>query len=109
MGLKFQNDENNGFAFDSGEHVVAVHLESSYSKQDNKLEHSSDFEISKAVDTDLNQLSMGVSGQEETVKYRRELSCSSFPILLRARDNPRSLEFEYPELCRLLFGKQRVS
>ena len=51
---------------------------------------------------------MSLSGREETVKYRTEMSCSS-PNLLRASDDQRSLEFEYPELCRLLFKKQRFS
>ena len=52
---------------------------------------------------------MGVFGQEEIVQYRRELSYSSSPNLLRAKDDQRSLELEDPKLCTLLFGKQRVS
>ena len=52
---------------------------------------------------------MCLSGSEEIVHYRRELSCISSTTLLRASDDHRSAELEYPELCKLLFGKQRVS
>ena len=37
------------------------------------------------------------------------MSCGSSPNLLRASDDQRSLELEYPEFCRLLFGKKSVS
>ena len=99
----------NACAFDFGENVVPVHFKSSFSKRDNEPKQSSDFEVKKATNTDWNQLSIGLSGQEETVKYRKEVSFSSSPCLLRESDDQRSLELEYPELCTLLFGKQRVS
>ena len=109
LGLKFQKDEKKDCPFDSGENVVAVHLESSYSKQNNKREQSSDFEVKKAVNTDLNQFSIGVFGREEIVQNRREVSCSSSPNMLRWSEDQRGLELEYPKLCTLLYGKQRVS
>ena len=109
LGLKFQKDGKKDCPFDSGEKVVAVHLESSYSKQDNKREQSSDFEVKKAVNTDLNQFSMGIFGQEEIEQNRREVSYSSSPNLLRVKDDQRGLELEYPKLSKLLFGKQGVS
>ena len=105
LGLKIQKDGKKDCAFDSGENVVPVQFEISYSKQDNKREQSSDFEVKKAIETDWNQFSIGLSGQEETIKYRREVSCSSSPSLLRGSDDHESLELEYPELCILLFGK----
>ena len=71
LELKLLFDGENSFPFDFGENVVAVHLESSYSKQDNKREQSSDFEVKKAVNTDLNQFLMGVFGREEIVQNRR--------------------------------------
>ena len=38
------------------------------------------------------------------------MSCSSSPIFLRARDDQRSLDLEYPELSsRLFIGNQNVS
>ena len=52
---------------------------------------------------------MGVLGREEIVQNRSEVSYSSSPNLLRAKDDQRSLELEYPELYKLLFGKQGVS
>ena len=52
---------------------------------------------------------MCLSGREEIVQYRWELSCSSSTNLLRASDDHRSAKLEYPELCKLLFGKRRVS
>ena len=102
-------DGGNACAFDSGENVVPVQFESSYSKQDNEREQSSDFEVMKAIETDWNQFSIGLSGQEETIKCRREVSCSSSPSLLRGSDDHKSLELEYPELYKLLFRKQKVS
>ena len=107
LGLKVQKDGKNDCPFDSGENVVPVQFESSYSKQDKKREQSSDFEVKKAVNTDLNQFSVGVFGREEIVQYRRELSYSSSPNLLRAKDDQRSLELEYPKLCTQLFGKPK--
>ena len=53
-------------------------------------------------------IEMSLSGREERVLYKREVSCSSCPILLRASDDQRYLELEYPELCRLLFELQNV-
>ena len=50
----------------------------------------------------------GLNWPRKTVKYKWDLSCSSSPNLLRASDDQRSLEFEYPELCSLVFKKQRV-
>ena len=108
LELKLLFDGENSFPFDFGENVVPVQFETSYSKQDNKREQSSDFEVKKAVNTDLNQFLIGLSGQEETIKYRREVSCSSSPSLLRGSDDQGSLELEYPELCILLFGKQII-
>ena len=108
LGLKIQKDGKKDCAFDSGENVVPVQFEISYSKQDNKREQSSDFEVKKAIETDWNQFSIGLSGQEETIKYRRKVSCSSSPSLLRGSDDQRSLELEYTELCILLFGKQII-
>ena len=81
LGLKFQKDGKNDCLFDSGENVVAVHLETS--KQDNEWKQSSVFEVKKAIDTDRNQLTISLSSQEETVKYRREVSCSSSSNMLR--------------------------
>ena len=113
---KKENDDSNvaaivggnGCAFDFEENVVPVHFKSSFSKRDNEQKQSSDFEVKKAIETDWNQFSIGLSGQEETIKYRREVSCSSSPSLLRGSDDQRSLELEYPELCILLFGKQII-
>ena len=42
------------------------------------------------------------------VEYRREVSYSFSPNLLRGIDQ-RGLELEYSELCRLLFVKERVN
>ena len=109
LDLKLPNDGETACAFDIGKDVVAKHLENSYPKQYNKREQSSDFEVKKAKSIDRNQLSMCLSGREEIVHYRRELSCSSSTNLLRASDDHRSAELDYPELCKLLFGKQRVS
>ena len=109
LGLKFQKDGKKDCAFDSGENVVPVQFESSYSKQDNEREQSSDFEVMKAIETDWNQFSIGLSGQEETIKYRGEVSYSSSPNLLRASDDQRSVDLEYPELYKLLSRKQKVS
>ena len=109
LELKLLFDGENSFPFDFGENVVPVQFESSYSKQDNKREQSSDFEVKKAVNTDLNQFSMGVFGREEIVQNRREVSYSSSPNLLKASDVQRGLELEYPELYKLLFRKQKVS
>ena len=113
---KKENDDSNvdaivggnACAFDFEENVVPVDFKSSFSKRDNEQKQSSDFEVKKAIETDWNQLSIGLSGQEETVKYRRELSCSSSPSLLGESDDQRSLALEYPELCILLFGKQII-
>ena len=52
---------------------------------------------------------MRLTGQQEIIKYRREVSYGFFPYLLRESDDQRSVDLEYPELCGLLFGKQRVS
>ena len=61
-----QFDGENVFPFEFGENVMPVQFESSYSKQDNKREQSSDFEVNKAVKTD--QFSMGVFGRKEIVQ-----------------------------------------
>ena len=102
-------DGGNACAFDSGENVVPVQFESSYSKQDNEREQSSDFEVKKAIGANRNQLMRGVCSREEIVQYRREVSYSSSPNLLRASDDQRSVDLEYPELYKLLFRKQKVS
>ena len=109
LELKFQKDGKNGCPFDSGENVVAEYLESSYFKQDNEREQSFDFEVKKAIGTNRNQLTMGVSGQEEIVQFRRKVSCNSPPNLLKESDDQRRLQLEYPELCKLLFGKRSVN
>ena len=70
LELKFQSDGENAFPFDFGENVP-VHFESSFSKQDSEREQSSDYEVKKAISSDRNQLSIGSSGQEEIVQYRR--------------------------------------
>ena len=114
---KKQNDDSNvaaivggsACAFDFEENVVPVHFKCSFSKRDNEQKQSSDFEVKKAIETDWNQLLIGFSGQEKTVKYRREVSCSSSPSLLRGSDDQRGLELEYTELYKLLFRKQTVS
>ena len=108
LELKLLFDGENSFPFDFGENVVPVHFKSSFSKRDNEQKQSSDFEVKIAIETDWNQLLIGLSGQEETVKYRREVSCSSSLSLLRGSDDQRSLDLEYPELCILLFGKQII-
>ena len=109
LELKLQSDGENVFPFDFGENVVSVHFESSFSKQSSECEQSSDYEIWKAISTDRNRLSIGLSGQEEILQYRREVSCSSSPNFLRWSGDQRSLELEYPELCTMLFTKQKVS
>ena len=109
LKLKLQSDGENAFPFDFGENVVSVHFESSFSKQHSEREQSSDHEIRKAISTDRHQLSIGLSGQEEIVQYRREVSCSSSLNFLRGSSDQRSQELECPELCRLVFEKQRVS
>ena len=109
LELKLLIDGENSFSFDFGENVVPVQFESSYSKQDNKREQSSDFEVKKAVKTGLKRFSMGVFGREEIVQNKREVSYSSSPNLLRASDDQRSVDLEYPELYKLLFRKQKVS
>ena len=109
LELKLLIDGENSFPFDFGENVVPVQFESSFSKQDNKREQSSDFEVKKAVKTGLKQFSMGVFGREEIVQNKREVSYSSSPNLLRASDDQRSVDLEYPELYKLLFRKQKVS
>ena len=101
--------EQKACAFNFGENVVAVHFESSFSKQDSKQKQSSGLEVKKAIATDRNQLSMCSSGREEIVQYRREVSRSSLPNLLRLSDHRRGLVLEYPEMYTLLFGKQNVS
>ena len=109
LDLKFPIVGEVACAFDIGEDVVAKHLESSYAKQKNERVHSSDFEVKKTIGIDRNHFLMCLSGREEIVHYRRELSCISSTTLLRATDGHRGAELEYPELCKLLFGKQRVS
>ena len=109
LELKLLFDGENSFPFDFGENVVPVQFESSYSKQDNEREQSSDFEVKKAIGANRNQLTRGVCSREEIVQYRREVSYSSSPNFLRAKDDQRGLEFEYPKLCGLLFRKQKVS
>ena len=109
LELKLLIDGENSFSFDFGMNVVPVQFESSYSKQDNKREQSSDFEVKKAVKTGLKRFSMGVFGREEIVQNKREVSYSSSPNLLRASDDQRSVDLEYPELYKLLFRKQKVS
>ena len=109
LELKLLIDGENSFPFDFGENVVPVQFESSYSKQDNEREQSSDFEVKKAIGANRNQLTRGVCSREEIVQYRRELSYSSSPNLLRASDDQRSVDLEYPELYKLLFRKQKVS
>ena len=71
LELKFQKDGKNDCPFDSVENVMAVQLKSSYSKKDNEREQCSDFDVKKAISTNRNQLTMGVSGQEEIIQYRR--------------------------------------
>ena len=109
LHLKFPIVGEVACAFDIEEDVVAKHLESSYPKQHNEREQSSYFEVKKAIGNDQKHLLMCLSGREEIVQCRRELSCSSSTNLLRANDDHRSAELDYPELCKLLFGKQRVS
>ena len=109
LDLNFATNGEAAGSFDIGEDVVAKHLESSYAKQENERVQSSDFEVKKAIGIDRNQLSMCLSGREEIVQYRWELSSSSSTNLLRASDDHRSAELEYPELCKLLIGKQSVS
>ena len=109
LELKIPIDGGNASPFDFGENVVAVHFESSYSKQGHEQNQSSDFEVEKSIGTDRNQRSMRLTGQQEIIKYRREESYSSFPNLLRESDDQRSVDLEYPDLCGLFFGKQRVS
>ena len=84
---KKENDHSNVAAivvgnaceFGFGENVVPVHFKSSFSKRDKEQKQTSDFEVKKAIETDWNQLSKGLSGQEERVKYKREVSFSSSP------------------------------
>ena len=109
LDLKFPIVGETACAFDIGEDVVTVLLGSSYPKQDNEREQSSDFEVKKAKIIDRNQLSMCLSGREEIVQYRRQPACSSSTKLSRASDDHRSAELDYPELCKLLTGKQSVS
>ena len=109
LDLNFPIDGEAACAFDIGEDVVAVLLGSSFPKQDNEREQSSYFEVKKTKVIDRNRLLICLSGREEIVHYRRELSCGSSTNLLRASDDHRSAELDYPELCKLLFGKQRVS
>ena len=52
---------------------------------------------------------MRLTGQQKIIKYRREVSYGFFPNRLRESDDQRSVDLEYPELCGLFFGKQRVS
>ena len=87
---------------------MPVHFKSSFSKRDKEQKQTSDFEVKKAIETYWNHLSIGLPGPEETVKYKREVSFSSSPSLLRGSDDQRSLELEYPELCILLFGNQII-
>ena len=61
LELKLQKDGENAFAFDFGEIVVAVHSKRSYSQQYTDLEQSSEFGVKKAIDTDQNQLSIGLT------------------------------------------------
>ena len=72
--------------------VVAVHIESSYSKQGHEQMQSSDFEEEKTIGTDRNQRSMRLTGQQEIIKYRREVSYGSFPNLLRESNDQRSVD-----------------
>ena len=109
LELKLPNDGETACAFDIGEDVVAVLLGSSYPKQDKERVQSLDFEVKKAIGIDRNQLSMCLSGREEIFQYTLELSCSSSTNLLRASDDHRSAELDYPELYKLLIGKQSVS
>ena len=109
LDLKFPIDGEVACAFDIGENVVAVHLGSSYPTQDNERVQPADFEVKIAKGIDRNQLSMCLSGRKKIVQYRRQLSCSSSTNLLRSSDDHGSVELDYPELCKLLFGKQRVS
>ena len=110
LELKLPNDGETACAFDIGEDVVAKHLESSYAKQEKERVQSSDFEVKRTIGIDRNHLFMCLSGQEEIVHYRRELSCISSTTLLRASsDDHRSEELDYPQLCKLLIGKQSVS
>ena len=101
LDLKMPNDGETACVFDIAENVVALLLGISYPKQDNEREQFSDFEVKKAIGNDRNQLSMCLCGREEIVLYRRQLSCSSSTNLLRASDDHRSAELEYPELCKL--------
>ena len=109
LELKIPIEGGNASPFDFGENVVAVHFESSYPKQGHEQMQSSYFEVEKAIGTDRNQRSMRLTGQQEVIKYRREVSHGSFRNLLREIDDQRSVDMEYPELCGLFFGKQRVS
>ena len=58
--------------------------------------------------TDQNQFWMGLSGQKILIQCKRAMSCS-FSNLLKAIDDQSCLQSEYPELSRMLFGKQGVS
>ena len=63
LELNLPNDGETACAFDIGEDVVEVLLGSSYPKQDNERELSSDFEVKKAKGIDRNQLCL--SGREK--------------------------------------------
>ena len=68
---KFSKDGEDACAFVIGERVMAVHFESFYWKQDTEWEHSFDFEVKKAIDTDRNQRSIGLFGPEKIVQFWR--------------------------------------
>ena len=87
LEMKIPIDGENAFPFDFGENVVPVHFDSSFPKQGSEREQSSDFEVKKAIGTDRNQLWVCLAGREETVKYRKEVSCRSSPSLLRGSDD----------------------
>ena len=107
LELKIPIEGGNASPFDFGENVVAVHFESSYSKQGHEQMQSSDFEVEKTIGTDLNQRSMRLTGQQEVIKYRREVSYGSFRNLLREIDDQRSVDLDYPELCGLFSRKEK--
>ena len=87
LELKIPIQGGNASPFDFGENVVAVVFESSYLKQGHEQMQSSDFEVEKTIGTDRNQRSMRLTGQQEIIKYRREVSYGSFPNLLRESDD----------------------
>ena len=109
LRLKLPSGGGNSCTLDFGDNVVAAHLESSYSKQSNEREQCTDFEVTKRIGTDRNQLLMGLSGQGHRVQHRKGVLCSSPPNLLRATDDRRSLELKYHVLFRLKIGKQNDS